>query len=370
MNKMKFTIETGCVLTDKYLLLVQIGQGAFSLVWLCYDFKDKIYVVIKIHNADDDDMGVMEKEVLQKVGNHDCVNSHITSFWINNHVCIVYPLMAGSIHECLRYGKYRNGFTLPIAKQIVKQLLQGLKHLNSKSLIHADVKTDNILLVGQNKFVTEIIALCDPVITKNKNNRKVIISKINKLDFDSIKNKYSRYDKSDDEIKTISYIDDNLLQDIKVKLSDFGTCRNMPSDNSIGFQTRHYRSPELLLGYPYDERIDIWSVGCVIYELITGKLLFDPQNNKHFLNKQHICDMISHLGPIPNYLIENATMREDLYKQNYSIHNVYNIPYKPLHELYEFDDETIDILYLTLNYDPYKRPTIDELLSHPWFVNE
>lgn len=366
---MKFEIKTGQLLVDKYILIIEIGQGAFSTVWLSFDNKDKKYVVIKIHNEDDDDMGTMETSVLQKVGTHDCINTCITTFWVNNHVCIVYPIMAGSIHNCLRNGKYRDGFPLPIVKSIIKQVLQGLKQLNAKSLMHADIKTDNILLVGQSNFVNEIIALCDPIITKNKKNRKVLIDKLSKLNFDEIVDKYSRYNKTEDEVRNIIYIDDTLLEDIKVKLSDFGTCRDLPSDNTVGFQTRHYRAPELLLGYPYDERIDVWSIGCVIYELITGKLLFNPENNNHFLNKQHLCDMISHLGPVPKYLIETATMRDDLYKRNYSIHNVYNISYNPLHKLFNFDETTIDILYLTLNYDPYKRPTIDELLNHPWITN-
>lgn len=47
-------------------------------------------------------------------------------------------------------------------------------------------------------------------------------------------------------------------------------------------QTRQYRSPEAILGGKYDTSADIWSVGCIMFELLTGDYLFDPHNSSHF----------------------------------------------------------------------------------------
>ena len=45
----------------------------------------------------------------------------------------------------------------------------------------------------------------------------------------------------------------------------------------VEIQTREYRAPEILLGKPFNTRTDLWSVGCIAYELITGRYLFDPK---------------------------------------------------------------------------------------------
>ena len=58
-----------------------------------------------------------------------------------------------------------------------------------------------------------------------------------------------------------------------VKLTDFGTMIRFGETNST-IQTRYYRAPEIILGNKFDEKIDLWSLGCTIYELITGKILF------------------------------------------------------------------------------------------------
>ena len=47
--------------------------------------------------------------------------------------------------------------------------------------------------------------------------------------------------------------------------------------------SRFYRAPELILGMPYDYGIDMWSIGCTLYELYTGKILFAGDSNNQML---------------------------------------------------------------------------------------
>ena len=64
-------------------------------------------------------------------------------------------------------------------------------------------------------------------------------------------------------------IDVNKLQ---VKLTDFGSCIIKSENKFRTCQTRYYRAPEVILNLKYDEKIDVWSLGCTLYELLTLKL--------------------------------------------------------------------------------------------------
>ncbi|AYV80250.1 MAG: serine/threonine protein kinase [Gaeavirus sp.] len=91
-------------------------------------------------------------------------------------------------------------------------------------------------------------------------------------------------DTSDDKSEsktTESFIDMNAsveyiqkyIDNPKILLTDFGLMRKDVHERTI--QTRYYRAPEIIFGLPYDKSIDLWSLGCSIYELITGEILFD-----------------------------------------------------------------------------------------------
>lgn len=47
--------------------------------------------------------------------------------------------------------------------------------------------------------------------------------------------------------------------------------------------SRFYRAPEIILGVPFDYAVDMWSIGCTLYELYTGKILFTGENNNQML---------------------------------------------------------------------------------------
>ena len=82
----------------------------------------------------------------------------------------------------------------------------------------------------------------------------------------------------------------DLLQNPIVKLTDFGTVKEL-NDIKQTIQTRYYRAPEVILGLTYTQSIDIWSLGCTIYELITGDILFYTCKN-NLINKLDV-DLIN-----------------------------------------------------------------------------
>jgi serine/threonine-protein kinase PRP4 len=75
-----------------------------------------------------------------------------------------------------------------------------------------------------------------------------------------------------------------------LKICDLGSASDA-SENEITpyLVSRFYRAPEIILGMPYDFAIDVWSVGCTLYELYTGKILFTGRTNNQMLRSIMDC---------------------------------------------------------------------------------
>ena len=75
-----------------------------------------------------------------------------------------------------------------------------------------------------------------------------------------------------------------------LKICDLGSASDA-SENDITqyLVSRFYRAPEIILGMPYDFAIDMWSIGCTLYELYTGKILFTGRTNNQMLRSMMEC---------------------------------------------------------------------------------
>lgn len=378
----------GIFLNNKYVLIYKIGAGSFSSVWLSVNVFDSKYYAIKIQNTEDYDSGIDEICLLSKFNKERCnyINYLIEDFIYKTdegkHVCMVFNLMAGSVYDIMKVGKYSNGLPLLIVKKIVYQLLIAMDIINNKfKILHTDIKPENVLVVGKNKKINQIIKTLE----KNKQYCN-ILKKRGKLKNDQIKKvideisfkeiEYEYYNADDD----LEYINEEFIQNINAKLSDFGNCRDINYDD-YDIQTRYYRSPEIILGYKYNENCDMWSVGCLIYELLTGELLFDPEKEKRMCRDRfHVYEMICKLGKIPKNLIKNSLRYSDFFKKNGLLKGIEEIEYKPLYKIlleklkdkYDINQEqmflTIDFIYKLLHYDPFERPTPFLALKHKWFA--
>lgn len=70
----------------------------------------------------------------------------------------------------------------------------------------------------------------------------------------------------------------------KIKLCDFGTAFGVEECSLVDYLvSRYYRAPEVIIGYPYDTQLDVWSTACTLYEFYTGKFLFTGINNNDML---------------------------------------------------------------------------------------
>jgi serine/threonine protein kinase len=176
-------------------------------------------------------------------------------------------------------------------------------------------------------------------------------------------------------------INDKYVTNCKIKISDFGSCCEFTQLNKDEIQTRYYRAPEIILDSKYNNSIDIWSIGCSIFELATGFILFDPLKEPMNKDIQHLFLMEKILGPIPKNIIESSRRGKFFYdideNGEYKLKSVHKINYISLEELlinqHKFNDKDAkdlsEFIKLFLNYDPSKRIKIDECLEHS-FLNE
>lgn len=167
-----------------------------------------------------------------------------------------------------------------------------------------------------------------------------------------------------------------LLYSVTIQVIDFGSsCYT--TDRLVSYvQSRSYRAPEVILGLPYDNKIDIWSLGCIIAELYTGNLLFDNSSVSALL-----ASAVAILGPIPEKILKYgssvpkyfAGTDRTIYEFNKDTNDytVFIPDNTSLKEKLKINDSLfLSFLSSTLEWDPAKRPSAKECLKHPWFNSE
>jgi len=141
-------------------------------------------------------------------------------------------------------------------------------------------------------------------------------------------------------------------------------------------QTRHYRAPEVILGYKsYDTPIDIWSLACIVFELLTGDLLFEPHGGKAYSkDDDHLAQIMELLGRLPREMVLQGKYSSDYLTRGGDLRNIKTLRFWGLKEVlmekYKYsaaDAATISSFLLPmLEYIPAKRATARERLRHPW----
>lgn len=208
--------------SGKYQTEEFLDQGCFGKVIKCKNVNTGETVAVKVMKKKDSREGLREAQILKKLKklNSDKNNllMFIENFNYNGHVCLAFEMLDRNLHDFMSARKNKPVSVSDI-KIIARQLLVSLNALKSIGIIHTDIKPDNVMLVDQQS------------------------------------------------------------QPFKVKLIDFGLALQR-SQLYLGqnIQPLGYRAPEVILGLPIDESMDMWSLGCLLAFLYLRQHLYSIQS--------------------------------------------------------------------------------------------
>jgi serine/threonine-protein kinase SRPK3 len=415
------------VLKNKYIIIDKIGVGTFSAVWLALCITDNNLYAIKIQHTEDYYDGEKEAKFLAsipkkyknlpKLVEYFDVKNPVNPEYVN--ICMVMELCIGSVASLLKKDMYKNGFSINIANKITYDLINGINELNNLGYIHTDIKPENILVKGLNSIFLEFFNLIHSTELKNINsevekirqkyslctlsnqvkiyhdrkkkfNKESLqllknIGKVLMKEFKFICNRYCDSEYIDNEItiyepnyytKTFNFDNNYDLSSANYLLSDFGTIKNIHKKNSNEIQTRYYRAPEVLVGCIYDKKVDIWSIGCLYYELLTGSVLFDPEKDDDYDIDMHHLYWMHQMTNINPKMYQTGKHYKKYYLDNkLNVNqNIEKISYDEI--LKEENDKLndIEISYIKLFFnmtlcDPTDRKSLNELKDYLIYKN-
>ncbi|KAG9041090.1 hypothetical protein FS842_002725 [Serendipita sp. 407] len=158
-------------------------------------------------------------------------------------------------------------------------------------------------------------------------------------------------------------------------LCDFGEARFGEYDNMADIQPYQYRAPEVIFDIPWNEKVDIWSVGVMIWDLLGNGNLFrttgGPENKQD--NLYHLANMVALLGPPPKDFLErtNGDRLWGWFDEKKNWKGAAEIPEGTLETAEKRLGGEEKVLFLDfarkiLNWKPEERSTAGELLEDPW----
>ncbi|AWP18034.1 putative homeodomain-interacting protein kinase 2-like [Scophthalmus maximus] len=217
----KASVKTGDVLqsdTTSYQLTGFNGEGTFGRVANCVDLNTGEVVAVKIFKTNDNDVIQSEMAMLEKVRALDPDQNNIVKF-IENFTfhklpCVVFEMLDRSLWNLMEEREWTE-LSLNEIRPVTQQLLVACEALKNIGIIYMDMKPDNIMFVNHKD------------------------------------------------------------QPFKIKLIDFGLALPVSQGEvGEGIQTFAYGAPEVILGLPFSEAVDMWGVGCIMAFMYFGMHLF------------------------------------------------------------------------------------------------
>ncbi|KAL8678538.1 MAG: hypothetical protein Q9186_005118 [Xanthomendoza sp. 1 TL-2023] len=330
-----YKILPGEVLENRYHVQSNLGRGMFSGVVRATDQKLGKLTAIKIirNNESMKKAGLKEVDILQKLAAADPEDKkHVVRleriFEHKGHLCMVFENLSINLREVLKKFGRDVGINLKAVRAYAQQMFLGLSLLRKCNVLHADLKPDNVL-VNESRNV--------------------------------------------------------------LKICDLGSASDATENEITPYLvSRFYRAPEIILGIPYDFGIDVWSIGCTLFELYTGKILFTGRSNNQMLRaimecrgkfshkilrkaefgRQHFDDLLNFRSIEKDKLTGKDVVRilnftkptRDL--RSRLMANARGMDEVEMKELYSF----IDLLDRCLNLNSEKRCTPVEALKHPFIT--
>ncbi|KAG7439095.1 kinase-like protein [Guyanagaster necrorhizus] len=168
-----------------------------------------------------------------------------------------------------------------------------------------------------------------------------------------------------------------LMLPLSIKIADLGNATPSKKHFTEDIQTRQYRAPEAILGRKdWDGTADIWSVACVVFELLTAEYLFDPQGQSELFTKDddHMAQIIELLGDFSMEVKMSGKYSRQLFDHTGVLRYIRSLKPWPLKRvmvekyLYTDRDATIlcDFLEPMLVVDMKQRSHARDMIDHQW----
>ena len=368
-HKHSFTIAgSEFIVDERYEYIKQIGVGAYGVVISCYDKKTNRNVAIKkVGNAFEDliDAKRIVREIkLLRYFKHDNIVSLIdiqkppgrTGF---EDIYIITDLMETDLHRVI-YS--RQELTDDHIQYFIYQILRGVVYMHSANIIHRDLKPANILA---NKNCD--LKICDLGLGRAEvyeYDEMELREKQNKT-----KKKPKKKKKTEDKDKKDKKEKDN--KDKKDKKDKDKNKDNKDKDNVEEEEeeepdlteyviTRWYRAPEVILcPSHYSKAVDIWSVGCIFAELLGRQPLFPGD---HYLDQIQKIVAVTGTPKMEDLdFIKKKEAKEFFLKLVKRTKLTWSSLFPNANPI------ALDLLEKMLTFNPKKRYTVDQCLSHPYF---
>ncbi|VDM62036.1 unnamed protein product [Angiostrongylus costaricensis] len=297
---------------DKYDLQKRLGKGAYGIVWKAIDRRTKDIVALKkifdaFRNQTDSQRTFREVMFLQEFGRHPNVIKLFNIHKADNDrdIYLVFEYMEADLHNVIK----KMTILKDVHKQyIMCQLFRAIRFLHSGNVLHRDLKPSNVLLDA----------------------------------------------------------------DCRVKLADFGLARSLSSleDYPEGqnmpelteyVATRWYRSPEILLAAKrYTKGVDMWSLGCILAEMLLGRALFPGTST------------INQIERIMNTIIHPSRADIESIGSHYAASVLDKMPQRPRRTLEMIigssHPQALDLIQRLLIFAPHRRLNVEQCLVHPYVV--
>lgn len=162
---------------------------------------------------------------------------------------------------------------------------------------------------------------------------------------------------------------------VTYKVADLGNACWVERHFSDDIQTRQYRSPETIINAGYDTSADIWSLACMIFELVTGDYLFDPKASEEYpRDEDHLALFVELLGNMPKSLLSRGRRSTTYFNRRGELRHIKSLRYWGLEDVlqqkYHINPleakNLASFLMPMLRLNPEERDTAQQLLAHPW----
>ncbi|EFY86239.1 protein kinase-like protein [Metarhizium acridum CQMa 102] len=356
-----YPTRIGQVFESRYRVLCKLGRGTGSTVWLAKDLSHEEYRVLKactiskngfVLQQAKNEITVLDYLKSSPVQQHPgkaFVRTILTSFEVSgpkgSHKCLVYRPLGMTFTE-LRNLLPERRIETRMLQHALQILLVALDYLHKNNVVHTDISPNNILCGVKNLSPFEELEEAEraqPVARKVLRDRVIYLSR------------------------------QTPMTQGEPVLSDLGSARFGQEQYQGDIMPLVYRAPEVILDMKWSSKVDIWSMGVMVWDLLEGRRLFAAKRGGLVNDEQHLAEMVSLMGPPPREFLQRSKKCATYFDDSGNWLGSIPVPTTSLEERItrlEGEDKQLmlDFARRALRWLPEERPTAEELAFDDWLM--